>query len=112
MYDIDDNMNIFLTRGDYLILDLELFDKDTGDPYTPQQGDSIRFAMANDYGAKKADCLIFKNIDPETLQLEILPSDTKKLQFGTYKYDVEFTDAFDHPSTIIEATFTVGTEVY
>ena len=112
MFKLDNNQNIFLTRGDYLILDLELTNKDTGEPYTPQQGDSIRFAMANDYGAKKADCLIFKNVDLETLQLEILPSDTKKLQFGTYKYDVEFTDAFDHPQTMISALFTVGEEVY
>lgn len=113
MFAIDEkNQNITLTRGDYASFKIELIDEETEQPYTPQQGDSLRFAMANDYGAKKTDCLIFKNIDPETLELEILPADTKKLQFGTYKYDVEFTDAFGHPSTIIKALFTVDEEVY
>lgn len=112
MYKIDSNNNITIVRGDYLSLTLELFDEE-GEPYTPQTGDSIRFAVAEEWGnTRKTDCLIYKTIDTSSMVIEITASDTKKLDFGTYKYDIEFTDAYGHPDTIIRGTFTVSEEVY
>lgn len=112
MYKIDSNNNITIVRGDYLSLTLELFDEE-GEPYTPQMGDSIRFAVAEEWGiTKKTDCLIFKNIDTSNMIIEITGADTKKLGFGTYKYDIEFTDAYGHSDTIIKGEFIVDTEVY
>lgn len=112
MYKIDSDNNISIVRGDYVCLTLELVDEE-GKPYTPQQSDKIRFAVAEDYGqTRKTDCPIYKDIDVSTLEIEILPSDTKKLDFGTYKYDIEFTDGFGHPDTILKGNFIVDTEVY
>ncbi len=101
--------NIFLTRGDSAFLKFSLEDND-GNPYTPVEGDSIRFAMKK--RIKDEVPLIIKDIPIDTLICEIVPSDTKELAFGEYKYDVEFTDHLGHVSTIILGSFTITEEVY
>lgn len=109
MLKVDSNYNISLTRGDTGVFTIELVD-DEGAPYTPKGGDTIRFALDKKYGV--ADPLIRKDIPPETLILQIDPEDTKELDFGTYYYDLELTDAFGHVSTILIAKFNVTKEVY
>lgn len=112
MYKIDSENNITIVRGDYLSLTLELIDEE-GHKYTPQASDKIRFAVAEEWGqTRKTECIIYKDINVETCEIELLPADTKKMEFGTYKYDIEFTDGFGHPDTIIKGKFIVDTEVY
>ena len=48
----------------------------------------------------------------DTLVLEVEPQDTADLNFGKYVYDVEFTDAAGHVSTIILANFILTKEVH
>ena len=105
---IDEDQNIELTRGDTGFFTIALKDNNNVD-YIPQSGDSLRFAMSKSYGG---DTLILKQIPINSLILEIEPQDTASLQFGKYVYDVEFTDAAGHVSTIILGNFTLTKEVH
>ena len=105
---IDEEQNITLTRGDSAMFVIALEDID-GEPYTPQDGDRLRFALGKNWGR---DTIFVKNIPLDTCVLELVPEDTKELAFRTYKYDVEFTDSGGHVSTIILGDFTVDKEVY
>ena len=98
--------NIFLTRGDTLLLQLELKDIE-GNAYTPQPGDVITFALKhNRLNAKRTDYydqepLITKTISNDTLILELAPTDTKELEFGEYAYEVSITFANGRVDTFI-----------
>ena len=105
---IDEDQNISLTRGDTGIFHITLQNKD-GEAYTPQTGDSLRFALGKSWGR---DTIFTKSIPLDTCTLEIEPQDTKELDFKKYKYDIEFTDAAGHVSTILLGEFTVDKEVY
>lgn len=109
--------SITLTRGDTLIVQLNL--KRNGETFTPEQGDSIRFALKHntmksdrsDY--KDQNPLINKTIPNETLTLTLVPSDTKTLAFGDYVYDIEITFEDGSVDTFIaEASFTIAPEVH
>ncbi len=104
---IDSKQNITLTRGDTGIFKISLQDQN-GQPYIPQEGDSLRFALGKDYGK---DALLVKSIPMDTCVLELEPEDTKNLEFKKYKYDIQFTSSDGKVSTIILATFTVDKEV-
>lgn len=105
----DGEYNITITRGDTGFIEIPLFDNDD-EPYTPVEGDKLRFAVKKKH--KDEECLILKDISIDTCILEIEPSDTKHLEFGTYVYDLEFTDSLDHVSTFIFGKFKVDKEVY
>lgn len=111
MLNIDRDNNIVLTRGDTGIFSVSLVQED-GEEYTPQEGSSMRFALAKKYGSTKGECLIVKDIPTDTMVLEIEPGDTDELPFGDYLYDIEFTDQFGRVSTVIMAKFKVAKEVY
>lgn len=110
MFYTDSNNNIYLTRGDTGIFTVALTDGD-GQPYIPEAGDTIRFAMAKKFGAG-ADVLLNKPFPADTLTLEIEPEDTKSLPFGEYVYDIELTDGDGHVSTVIIAKIKLTNEVY
>lgn len=112
MLEVDSNYNISLTRGDTGIFNISLKDAN-GDPYTPVEGDVLRFAMAKKYKELYSgeNALILKNIPIETCILELEPDDTKFLDYGSYVYDVEFTDTDGHVSTIISAKMKLTKEV-
>lgn len=105
---IDEKQNITLTRGDTGIFNISLQNQ-KGKSYVPQEGDSLRFALSEDYGKEP---LIIKNIPINTCTLELEPNDTKNLKFKKYKYDVQFTSAVGRVSTIILGDFTVDKEVF
>lgn len=108
MHSLDGN-NITLTRGDTLFLEISMT-KD-GEPFTPETGSSIRFAMKKKYTDADSTALI-KTIPTDTLTLEIEPEDTKNLQMKkTYVYDIQYTDAEGHVDTFISGTFTLAEEV-
>ena len=105
---IDEKQNITLTRGDTGIFNISLQNQ-KGKSYTPEQGDTLRFALSEDFGKTP---LVVKNIPIETCILEIEPNDTKDLKFKKYKYDIQFTSALGRVSTIILGDFIVDKEVY
>lgn len=111
MLSVDSSYNISLTRGDTGIFILSLVDEE-GAAFTPTEGDKVRFAMAKKYGSTREETLIYKDIPLDTLQIKIEPEDTKSLEFGGYKYDIEYTDVLGNVSTILLANFTITKEVY
>ncbi len=109
MFSIENN-NIFLTRGDTLLLKLDLI-KD-GKSYIPQQGDSIRFAMKRKYSDDDSDVILVKDIPINDLILQIDPEDTKPLPMRSkYVYDIQYTDSVGRVDTFIQGIFTIGEEV-
>ena len=111
MLRIDNNYNISLTRGDTGLFTIVLVDKD-GSEYIPAEGSKLRFAMSTKFYSTRQEVLIYKDIDINTMQLEIEPEDTKDLKPTTYKYDIELTDEVGHVSTVVMATFKITEEVY
>lgn len=112
---VDADYNISLVRGDTAYFDVPLVSVDDDDqetPYTPQEGEKLRFALSNKDGSTKSEVLILKEIPIDTLVLKIEPEDTKPLAFGRYKYDIEFTDIAGNVTTVLKATFNVAKEVY
>jgi hypothetical protein len=84
--------SITLTRGDTLRIKINITLND--EEYIPVEGDSIRFALKHStLNAKKTDYqdtepLILKTVPINTMILELEPSDTKNLDFGSYVYDM------------------------
>lgn len=107
MLEIDSACNIKLTRGDTGAFQIDLIGSDDL-PYIPQEGDSLRFAMAKQYAG---DVIIEKDIPIDTLLLKLEPEDTKSLDFGSYVYDIQFTSADGDVSTIILSKLTITKEV-
>lgn len=97
MYSVS-GTTITLTRGDTLRIHLTLT-TDDGEPYIPQEGDVIRFAMKKNYTDDEP--LIYKTLDNDTLTLKLDPVDTKSLEFGSYVYDIQLTTADGDVDTFI-----------
>lgn len=103
------NKTITLTRGDTLKVKVNIFDAD-GEPYTPDQNDSIRFALKQKY--EDPAPLIVKAIPNDTLILQLDPQDTKPLEFGKYVYDIQLTNGSGEIDTFItKSQFILSEEV-
>lgn len=98
---------IYLTRGDTFRAVISLKDAE-GEIYTPVAGESIRFAMKNDYG--DAEPLLLISVPIDTLELVIRPEDTKELPFGNYVWDMQITRANGDIDTFITKAQLVLTE--
>ena len=90
--------DIELTRGDTFKRTLVLTDAE-GNPFTPAEGDAIRFALKKK--VKDETVLINKVIPNDTLVLKLNPEDTKELPFGDYVYDIQITYANGEVDTFI-----------
>lgn len=106
MLKIDKN-NIYLTRGDSAAIQIYLEDTN-GDPYTPVEGDEIRFALKRNY--EDFRCLIKKPIPTDTLMLNLTSTETEKLDFGKYYYDIQLTRLDGTVDTFIDRALFISTE--
>lgn len=117
------NNKVVHTRGDTLLTVVDLFwDKERTRPYTPEEGDVIRFALKRPKFTKDEDGykeyadrepLILKDIPISSMVLRLDPADTKDLGFGKYEYDVEITHADGTVDTFITAApFELTKEVH
>lgn len=97
-YSVSGN-RIVMTRGDTIKIQVELKYKTTGEAYTPQTGDSIRFAVKKYFS--DPTLLIEKEVPIDTQLLTIDPEDTKSLTFGTYCFDMQLTFANGDVDTFI-----------
>lgn len=105
-----DGDNITLTRGDSLPLTLTLTRGE--EPYTPAAGDVIRFAISKGYKGQANYTLMYEaNIDTATLAFVVPAEATAKLDYLTYKYDVELTDANGLVDTFISGELEITGEV-
>lgn len=94
---IDKNKKIFLTRGDSAIFSVTLYMDD--EIYDMQTGDRIDFGVKED--VDDTECVVHKTSSTNPAVFEILPADTSGLEFGTYKYDVQFVAANGFTQTFI-----------
>lgn len=91
MLRIDPNTNkIELTRGDTAKIKLELKDA-SGETYTPGNNDVIRFAVKKTFADESVLFSVNAVKSGEDVVITILPSHTKTLDFGAYKYDIQLT---------------------
>ena len=88
---------ITLVRGDTLKAQIEIIVD--GEVYTPTENDIIRFAMKRSYECPSV--LVEKVIPNDSLILKLEPSDTKRLPFDKYVYDIEITFANGDVDTFI-----------
>ena len=109
MLSIDSNNNITLTRGDTLTLTVELT-KD-GEPYTPEQGDVIRFALAKGYETEVGYELYVSEVIPNDTLTFTLTSTQTQLSYRTYNYDIQVTHSDGCVDTFISAKLTITGEV-
>ena len=97
-----------ITRGDSGALLFTL--KMDGAPYEMQEGDKIQFGVKQYY--EDAECLIEKEYTENPFALCLVPGDTKDLEFGSYKYDMQFVAANGFTRTFLEKkTFRITEEV-
>ena len=115
MYKVE-GTTITMTRGDTLLVQVGI--TRDGTAYTPEAGDSVRFAVKSELNRdgtdfKEATPLVLKNIPIETMILQLDPDDTKGLAFRSYKYDIEITFADGKVDTFIcDADFVITPEVH
>lgn len=103
------NTTITMTRGDTLRVKIDILDS-LGNPYTPTEGDSIRFAVKNNYS--DAEPLILKEIPVDTCMLHLEPIDTKTLnQPSKLVYDIQITMADGTVDTFLSGTLKITEEV-
>lgn len=95
---VKENGTISLTRGDTFYAKIKLYDQ-YDDTATLQEGDSLRFALAEDYDSTEYLTEIAIPID--TMTLRIPPEATKNLPFGDYVYDIQVTFANGDVDTVI-----------
>lgn len=101
---------IRITRGDSLTVNIVLTDGD-GYEYEPEQGDEVWFRVKK--SAKADDILIEKQIDLESMALELVEDDTRELAFGEYRYEIEcITAEQDHYTVIKNAPFIITEELH
>ena len=114
MYSVD-GTKITLTRGDTFAATLEL--TQAGEPYTPVEGDSIKFGIKKALNISRTayinpEPLLEKAIPITDMTLRLAPRDTEPLPFGSYYYDVEVTLANGAVDTVINnAPFVLMPEV-
>lgn len=110
----NDTGTITIIRGDSGFVTVPLIEIVDGEevPYEPKPGETLRFAAAKKYGATEDECFIIRDIPLSTSKLYFYPEDTKNQKFGTYKYDLEFTDIDGFVDTILKGDFIIAEEVY
>lgn len=75
---------ITMVRGDTFVATVSLCQ--CGEPYIPTENDVIRFAARR---AGEVRPRIEKVVSNDTMELCLLPEDTKDLPVGLYKYDMQ-----------------------
>lgn len=97
MLKIDDDYNIWLTRGDTARLHITIKNKDKT-TYEINPNDTLRLTVKKSY---KLPEHLFQKVVQGTNIFDIKPEDTNHVQFGRYVYDVEITTASGEVYTII-----------
>ena len=106
MYSIN-GTKITLTRGDTFNCNIGI--TEDNNPYVPESGDVIRFAMKRSYA--DAEAVVEKIIPNDTLDLHLDPEDTADLSAIQYVYDIELTKANGDVDTFIRGTVNLTPDV-
>jgi hypothetical protein len=92
---------MYLTRGDTLDLTVTILQAD-GNVYTPDSGDTVRFAVKASY--KDQRTILNVDIPIDTLRLRVESEDTKKFtaRKEPYVYDIQLTKEDGTVDTFID----------
>ncbi len=119
MISVNENNVITIVRGDsgYVTVPLAEVTIDehgqrTETPYDMKPGETLRFAAAKKWGAGEDECFIIRQIEAPEMKLYFYPEDTKTQKFGTYKYDLEFTNLEGFVDTILRSELVISEEVF
>lgn len=105
------NNDITLTRGDTLTLTVTLTNMD-GEPYEPESGDSIRFAVSTGYFGDSNYALHFEqSIPADSMTFTMPATETGNLEYKEYNYDIEITHSDGCIDTVISGKLTITGEV-
>lgn len=109
MLNIDDENNIYLTRGDTAILRVAITDE-TGEPYTMLPDDKLIFTVRRLAG--KGTPIIDKTVAGNIITIST--DDTKDLSFGKYKFDIYLYNSSSNKldTFIADKIFDIGEEVH
>ena len=95
MLKIDNNNNIYLTRADTCIIELSVKDNE-GNDYD-FSNDLVQLTIKGSTATD--DVIIQKAITGD--HFTILPTDTKDLEYGIYKYDVQIITTGNNVYTVV-----------
>lgn len=119
MLKVKDN-TITMTRGDSAHIEIQM-EYEGGVSYEALRGDVIRFTVKKNYGDTTP--LIVIDIEPyvpdgedmelvESVELHILPSHTRDLEYGSYRFDIQLLRINGDIDTFIDkGTLTLTEEV-
>lgn len=108
MFIINADNSIKLTRGDTARFNVPL-KLESGEEYAMQPGDTLTFSMKK---SKSDTEYAVRKVVTGTNEFHLEPKDTKGLNFGKHKYDVELTtESGDNYTVISYCTFTIAEEV-
>lgn len=108
LYILEDG-TIRITRGDTARIKVDVNDITNGVAYELQQNDVLVLTVKK---AVTDSVYVIQKIEKGGSAFHIEPSDTEKLKFGNYKYDVQLTTEMGDVYTIVEpSTFEVMKEV-
>ena len=99
--------DITITRGDDASFDIGITYNDKCMRYVMQQGDKLTFTVKK---AAADETAILQKVLTEP-KLVIAAADTAKLEFGSYKYDLQMTFADGKIQTVAEGNFVLGEEL-
>lgn len=114
------NKTITMTRGDSAHIEIQM-EYEGGMSYEALRGDVIRFTVKKNYGDTTP--LIVIDIEPyvpdgeetelvESVELHILPSHTRDLEYGSYRFDIQLLRVNGDIDTFIDmGTLTLTEEV-
>lgn len=111
---------ITMTRGDSAHIEIQM-EYEGGESYEALHGDVVRFTVKKNYGDTTP--LIVIDIEPyvpdgeetelvESVELHILPSHTRDLEYGSYRFDIQLLRVNGDIDTFIDmGTLTLTEEV-
>jgi hypothetical protein len=106
MYLVNDDMSIYVTRGDILCMNVSATQDDSGEPYEFQPGDIVRFTV---YGKKDADTVYLQKDFPvvaktDSVGILLTEADTKIGEVISkptdYWYEIVL-NPFTNPQTLV-----------
>lgn len=99
MLRIDEDNNIYLTKGDTAIIDISLtYD---GEPWTMPASDSIYFALKRNVNFNYT---VFSR-EYEEPSIELYQADTNALSFGEYDYSMTYNHSSGSKDTFLTGKF-------
>lgn len=99
------NKTIRMTRGDSVVINLNIYEADETTPYEPQEGDEVYFTVKPDINNDYFDIQKKFIINENKITLSLYKNDTIGLNFGTYFYDVRLENGTNIDTILDSGTF-------